>query len=76
VLAAVFDEPVCRVCGEPMTPVPLVGWICRHCRGHQFALLCVGRFVPELNPIAAGMAGTTRMRPTRYSALAVMTAAW
>ncbi len=46
-------------------------------RGHQFAFLFVGRFVPELNPIAAGMAGATRMRPTRYSAIAIASAlAW
>ena len=46
-------------------------------RGHQCAFLFVGRFVPELNPIAAGMAGATRMRPTRYSAIAIASAlAW
>jgi membrane protein DedA with SNARE-associated domain len=46
-------------------------------RGHRFAFLFVGRFVPELNPIAAGMAGATRMRPTRYSAIALASAlAW
>jgi len=46
-------------------------------RDHQFAFLFGGRFVPELNPIAAGMAGATRMRPSRYSAIAVASAlAW
>ncbi len=46
-------------------------------RDHQFAFLFGGRFVPELNPIAAGMAGATRMRPRRFSAIAVASAlAW
>ena len=46
-------------------------------RDHQFVFLFGGRFVPELNPIAAGMAGAMRMRPTRYSAIAIASAlAW
>lgn len=46
-------------------------------RDHQFAFLFGGRFVPELNPIAAGMAGATRMSPTRYTAIATTSAlAW
>ena len=46
-------------------------------RDHQLAFLFGGRFVPELNPIAAGMAGATRMRPRRYSAIAIASAlAW
>ena len=46
-------------------------------RNHQLVLLFGGRFVPELNPIAAGMAGATRMRLRRYGAIAVASAlAW
>ena len=46
-------------------------------RDHQLAFLFGGRFVPELNPIAAGMAGAMRMRPMRYSAIAIASAlAW
>jgi membrane protein DedA with SNARE-associated domain len=46
-------------------------------RDHQFVFLFGGRFVPELNPIAAGMAGAMRMRPMRYSAIAISSAlAW
>ncbi len=46
-------------------------------RDHQLVLLFGGRFVPELNPIAAAMAGATRMRPRRYGAIAVASAlAW
>ena len=46
-------------------------------RDHQLVLLFGGRFVPELNPIAAGMAGATRMRLGRYGAIAVASAlAW
>jgi membrane protein DedA with SNARE-associated domain len=46
-------------------------------RDHQFAFLFGGRFVPELNPIASGMAGAMRMKPTRYSAIAIASAlAW
>jgi membrane protein DedA with SNARE-associated domain len=46
-------------------------------RDHQFVFLFGGRFVPELNPIAAGMAGAMRMRPRRYSAIAIASAlAW
>jgi membrane protein DedA with SNARE-associated domain len=43
-------------------------------RDHQLAFLFGSRFVPELNPIAAGMAGATRMRPRRYSAIAIASA--
>jgi len=46
-------------------------------RGHQVAFLLGGRFLPELNPIAAGMAGATRMRLGRYTLIAMMSAlAW
>jgi len=46
-------------------------------RDHQLAFLFGGRFVPELNPIAAGMAGAARLRPRRYSAIAIASAlAW
>jgi len=46
-------------------------------RAHQFAFLFGGPFVPELNPIAAGMPGATRMRPGRSSAVAIASAlAW
>jgi hypothetical protein len=31
-----IDEPVCGICGAPMEPVPLVGWICCFgVQGHQ-----------------------------------------
>ena len=46
-------------------------------RGHQVAFILGGRFLPELNPIAAGMAGATRMGPARYSLIAMTSAfAW
>lgn len=46
-------------------------------RAHQLAFLFGCRFVPELNPIAAGIAGATRMGPRRYSAIAIASAlAW
>src|SRR5207237_9417582 len=46
-------------------------------RDHQLPFLFGGRFVPELNPIAAGMAGAARLRPRRYSAIAIASAlAW
>ena len=46
-------------------------------RDHQLAFLFGGRFVPELNPIVAGMAGAMRMRLRRYSAIAIVSAlAW
>jgi membrane protein DedA with SNARE-associated domain len=46
-------------------------------RYHQLAFLFGGRFVPELNPITAGMAGAVRLRPRRYSAIAIASAlAW
>jgi len=46
-------------------------------RGHQVAFLLGGRFLPELNPIAAGMAGATRMRLARYALIAMASAlAW
>src|SRR5262245_65437358 len=46
-------------------------------RGHQVAFLLGGRFLPELNPIAAGMAGATRVRLGRYTLIAVVGAlAW
>src|SRR5438105_2191408 len=46
-------------------------------RDHQLAFLFGGRFVPELNPIAAGMAAAARLRPRRYSAIAIASAlAW
>jgi len=49
----------------------------RRFRGHQVAFLLGGRFLPELNPIAAGMAGATRMRLGRYTLMAMTSAlAW
>jgi membrane protein DedA with SNARE-associated domain len=46
-------------------------------RGHQVAFILGGRFLPELNPIAAGMAGATRMGPARYTLIAMTSAlAW
>ncbi len=33
---------------------------------HQLGFLLSARFLPELNPIAAGLAGVTRVRLTRY----------
>ena len=46
-------------------------------RGHQVAFLLGGRFLPELNPIAAGMAGATGMRLGRYTLIAMTSAvAW
>ena len=49
----------------------------RRFRTHQFAFLFGCRFVPELNPIAAGIAGATKMRPRRYGAIAIASAlAW
>src|SRR5690349_3399566 len=46
-------------------------------RGHQAAFILGGRFLPELNPIVAGMAGATHMRPTRYTLIAMTSAlAW
>ena len=46
-------------------------------RDHQFAFLFGGRFLPELNPIAAGMAGATGMGLSRYITIAIASAlAW
>jgi membrane protein DedA with SNARE-associated domain len=46
-------------------------------REHQLLLLFGGRFIPELNPIAAVMAGATRMALRRYGAIAITSAlAW
>ena len=46
-------------------------------RGHQVAFILGGRFLPELNPIAAGMAGATHMRPARYTLITMTSAlAW
>ena len=46
-------------------------------RGHQAVFILGSRFLPELNPIAAGMAGATHMRPARYTLIAIMSAlAW
>ena len=46
-------------------------------RGHQAVFILGSRFLPELNPIAAGMAGATHMRPARYTPIAIMSAlAW
>ena len=46
-------------------------------RGHQVAFVLGGRFLPELNPIAAGMAGATHMRPARYTLITMTSAlAW
>jgi membrane protein DedA with SNARE-associated domain len=33
---------------------------------HQLGFLLTARFLPELNPVAAGLAGLTRVRLTRY----------
>lgn len=41
---------------------------------HQLVFLFAGRFVPELNPIAAGMAGATRTRSGRYAVIATASA--
>jgi len=46
-------------------------------RDHQLVVLFGGRFIPELNPIAAGMAGATRMTLRRYGTIAITSAvAW
>ena len=46
-------------------------------RGHQAVFILGGRFLPELNPIAAGMAGATGMKPARYTLIAMTSAsAW
>lgn len=46
-------------------------------RDHQLAFLFGGRFLPELNPITAGMAGAAGLRPRRYSVIAIASAlAW
>jgi membrane protein DedA with SNARE-associated domain len=33
---------------------------------HQRRFMWSGRFLPELNPVTAGLAGATRVRPTRF----------
>jgi membrane protein DedA with SNARE-associated domain len=44
---------------------------------HQFGFLFSSRFVPEMNPIAAGMAGATGIGPGRYILIATTSAlAW
>jgi membrane protein DedA with SNARE-associated domain len=44
---------------------------------NAFAFLFTSRFLPELNPIAAGMAGATRMSLERYLLIAISSAvAW
>jgi membrane protein DedA with SNARE-associated domain len=49
----------------------------RRFRAHQLAFLFGSRFIPELNPVAAGMAGVTGMRPGRYLPVAATSAlAW
>jgi membrane protein DedA with SNARE-associated domain len=46
-------------------------------RCHQVAFLFGGRFLPELNPIPAGMAGATRIRLGRYTLISMTSAlAW
>jgi hypothetical protein len=35
---SVIEDPICGICGEPMEPIPPVGWICSIClRGHEEA---------------------------------------
>jgi membrane protein DedA with SNARE-associated domain len=44
---------------------------------HAFAFLFTSRFLPEINPIAAGLAGATRVRLGRYLVIATLSAlAW
>jgi len=33
---------------------------------HRFGFLWSARFLPELNPVGAGLAGATRVQPTRF----------
>jgi membrane protein DedA with SNARE-associated domain len=49
----------------------------RHFLAHQFGFLFSSRFVPELNPIAAGLAGATGIGLGRYLLTAIASAlAW
>ena len=41
---------------------------------HQLGFLFASRFLPELNPLAAGLAGVARIQPVRYIAIVTVSA--
>jgi len=41
---------------------------------HQLGFLFASRFLPELNPVAAGLAGAARIQPARYIVIVTVSA--